>query len=99
MRILIDTNVILDIFQKRKPFFPDSYRALRKAIEAKSECLVSASSATDIFYLLRKFLKSADQAKERIAQLSQIVIFADFQPPNKILRPDLRPQHFIQLPC
>lgn len=79
MKILIDTNVILDIFQKRKPFFPDSYRALRKAIEVESECLVSASSATDIFYLLRKFLKSTDQAKERIAQLSQIVIFADVQ--------------------
>ena len=25
MRILIDTNVILDIVQKREPFFADSY--------------------------------------------------------------------------
>lgn len=79
MKILIDTNVILDIFQKREPFFPDSYQALHKAIEAESECLVSASSATDIFYMLRKFLKSAGQAKERIEQLSQIVTFADVQ--------------------
>lgn len=79
MKILIDTNVILDIFQKREPFFPDSYQALHKAIEAESECLVSASSATDIFYMLRKFLKSADQAKERIEQLSQIVTFADIR--------------------
>lgn len=79
MKILIDTNVILDIFQKREPFFPDSYQALHKAIEAESECLVSASSATDIFYMLRKFLKSASQAKERIEQLSQIVTFADVQ--------------------
>ncbi len=79
MKILIDTNVILDIFQKREPFFPDSYQALHKAIEAESECLVSASSATDIFYMLRKFLKSAVQAKERIEQLSQIVTFADVQ--------------------
>lgn len=79
MKILIDTNVILDIFQKREPFFPDSYQALHKAIEAESECLISASSATDIFYMLRKFLKSADQAKERIEQLSQIVTFADIR--------------------
>lgn len=77
MTILIDTNIILDIFQKREPFFPDSYQALHKAIEAESECLVSASSATDIFYMLRKFMKSADQAKERIEQLSQLVTFAD----------------------
>lgn len=79
MRILIDTNIILDIFQKREPFFPDSYQALHKAIEAESECLVSAFSVTGIFYLLRKFLKFADQAKERIEQLSWLVTFADVQ--------------------
>lgn len=79
MKILIDTNVILDIFQKREPFFPDSYQALHKAIEAEYECLISASASTDIFYMLRKFLKSVDQAKERIEQLSHLVIFADVQ--------------------
>lgn len=79
MKILIDTNVILDIFQKRDPFFSDSYQALHKAIEAEYECLISASAATDIFYMLRKFLKSVDQAKERIEQLSHLVTFADVQ--------------------
>ena len=79
MRILIDTNVILDILQKREPFFADSYQALHKAIEADTECLISASAATDIFYMLRKFLKSAEQAKERIEQLAQLVTFVDVQ--------------------
>lgn len=79
MKVLIDTNVILDIFQKREPFFADSYQALRKAIEADIECLVSASAATDIFYVLRKHLQSVHQAKERLEQLSQLVIFADVQ--------------------
>lgn len=79
MKILIDTNVILDIFQKREPFFSDSYHALQKAIEADAECLISASAATDIFYMLRKFLKSTDEAKARIEQLSQLVTFADVQ--------------------
>ena len=79
MKILIDTNVILDIFQKREPFFSDSYQALRKAIQVEFECLLSASSVTDIYYMLRKFLKSADRAKERIQQLSKLVTFADVQ--------------------
>lgn len=79
MRILIDTNVILDILQKREPFFADSYRALRKAIEGDAECLISASAATDIFYMLRKALGSAQQAKEQIEQLAQLVSFADVQ--------------------
>ena len=79
MRILIDTNVILDIVQKRESFFADSYQALRKAIETDAECLISASAATDIFYMLRKAFQSAQRAKERIEQLSQIVTFADVQ--------------------
>ena len=79
MRILIDTNVILDILQKREPFFADSYRALRKAIESDAECLLSASAATDIFYMLRKTLGSAQQAKEQIEKLAQLVSFADVQ--------------------
>ena len=71
--------MILDILQKREPFFADSYRALRKAIESDSECLLSASAATDIFYMLRKALGSAQQAKEQIEQLAQLVSFADVQ--------------------
>ena len=58
MRILIDTNVILDILQKREPFFADSYRALRKAIESDVECLISATAATDIFYMLYTYIYS-----------------------------------------
>ena len=79
MRVLIDTNVILDILQKREPFFTDSYRALRRALENDAECLISASAATDIFYALRKSLGSAQQAKEHIDQLAQVVSFADVQ--------------------
>lgn len=79
MRVLIDTNVILDVLQKREPFFTDSYRALRRALENDAECLISASAATDIFYVLRKSLGSAQQAKEHIDQLAQVVNFADVQ--------------------
>ena len=79
MRVLIDTNVILDILQKREPFFTDSYRALRRALENDAECLISASAATDIFYVLHKSLGSAQQAKEHIDQLAQVVSFADVQ--------------------
>lgn len=79
MKILIDTNVILDVLQKREPFFADSYQSLRKALEADTECLISASAATDIFYVLRKALQSASKAKQQIERLSQIVTFADVQ--------------------
>ncbi len=79
MIVLFDTNVILDILQKREPFFADSYKALRKSLEADADCLISATAATDIFYVLRKALQSSENAKEHIEQLSQLVTFADVQ--------------------
>lgn len=79
MRVLVETDVILDVLQKREPFFTDSYRALRRSLENDAECLISASAATDIFYVLRKSLGSAQQAKEHIDQLAQVVSFADVQ--------------------
>lgn len=77
MTILWDTNILLDILQKREPFFADSYCALRKAMEADDECLISATAATDIFYVLRKALHSSGKAKEYIEKLSQLLTFAD----------------------
>lgn len=69
----------MDILQKRDPFFADSYRALRKAIESDAECLLSASAVTDIFYMLRKAFGSAQQAKEHLERIAQLVSFADVQ--------------------
>lgn len=77
MRIVVDTNVILDIFLKREPFFSDSYAALRKAVEADMDCFVSATAATDLFYILRKNLKSSEQAKAYLGSLMQLVSFSD----------------------
>ena len=42
MTIPWGANILWDILQKRAPFFEDSYRALRKAIDADDECLISA---------------------------------------------------------
>lgn len=77
MRIVVDTNVILDIFLKREPFFSASYAALRKAAEADADCFISAAAATDIFYILRKNLKSSEQAKAYLSSLMQLVSFSD----------------------
>lgn len=79
MKVLIDTNIILDIFQRREPFFSSSYSAMRKVIESNAGCLISASAVTDIFYILRKSLKSSKQAKEQIEKLSKLADFADVQ--------------------
>ncbi len=77
MKLLIDTNVILDILLKREPFFADSYQAIRTAIDNNDECYISVTAATDIFYILRKALQSAEQAKEYLGSLARLAEFTD----------------------
>ena len=79
MKLLIDTNVVLDIFLKREPFFPDSYAAMKKALENNDHCFISAAAATDIFYILQKHLKSASTAKSKVRDLMCLADFTDVQ--------------------
>ena len=56
MRVLIDTNVILDFVLNRVPF-ADGATALFQHIEKQIfSAVVSASSVTDIFYLSKTTL-------------------------------------------
>ena len=52
MKIMCDTNVILDVLLERESFVEDSYKILKLCEEHKIEGFVSASSVTDIFYLV-----------------------------------------------
>ena len=60
MKVLVDTNVILDTLFHRAPFYDDS-RALYTLVEqGRITGYVSSSAMTDIFYLARKELKDTD---------------------------------------
>lgn len=78
MKILVDTDVIIDIFTKREPWFENSYKSLSTAVETdKNEIFISASCITDIFYLLRKSLKDKEKTKNCIEKLSRLCTIAD----------------------
>lgn len=80
MKIMIDTNIILDIFTRRMPWFKDSYTALSIILrDPDNECLFSASAVTDVFYLLHKTLADQAKAKEVIETLSRLTNIADVQ--------------------
>ena len=54
MRLMIDTNIFLDVMAQREPFYHDS-RAVLDLCEGKTvQGFVFASSVTDIFYLIRR---------------------------------------------
>jgi predicted nucleic acid-binding protein len=54
MRVLLDTNVILDVFLDRPQFIKDSSSVWQAVDEGRIEGHVSASSITDIYYIVRR---------------------------------------------
>lgn len=73
MRILIDTNIILDVLLERKPFFDCSYKILSLCEKHKLEGFITAAQITDIFYIVRKHTKNIDIAYTAIEKLLEIV--------------------------
>ena len=53
MRVLLDTNVLLDIYLERKQF-ADSLAVLQAHKEGRIQGYVSASTLTDIYYIARR---------------------------------------------
>ncbi len=73
MKIMCDTNVILDVLLEREPFAEDSYKILELCEEHKIDGFVSVSSVTNIFYLVRKYTHSTELAYKAVGKLLEIV--------------------------
>ena len=71
-RALLDVNVILDVFQRRQPFYDDSAAVLAAAETGRLAGLVAAHSVTTLFYLLAKY-GSADQARVSTVELLSVL--------------------------
>lgn len=63
MTILIDTNVILDILQKRMPFYEASDKILSYCASGKIKGYIALHSISNIFYVLRKQLSPEDRRR------------------------------------
>ena len=53
-RVLIDINVLMDVLQKREPFYEASAQVLSLAEDARIEGFISAHAVTTLMYLLAK---------------------------------------------
>lgn len=69
---MIDTNIFLDVLAEREPFFKDSKAVLDLCENKKVQGFLSASSATDIFYLIRRQLHSVDLAYKALGSVLDI---------------------------
>ncbi|MCD4728481.1 MAG: PIN domain-containing protein [Pirellulales bacterium] len=55
MRVLLDTNVILDIALERQPYYAPAARIIAASDFDRMHLFITASMATDVYYILRKF--------------------------------------------
>ncbi|MFW6327945.1 MAG: type II toxin-antitoxin system VapC family toxin [Bacteroidota bacterium] len=72
MRLLIDTNIILDIALKRDPFFKDSAELIKKIDNEKITGFITATTITDIYYIAKKE-KGNSTAIEFISNLIEFI--------------------------
>ena len=73
MRLMIDTNIILDVLLEREPFYKQSREVLDLCEKKKIHGFISASAVTDLFYLIRKGLGSIDEAYKALGHILDIV--------------------------
>ena len=58
MRVLLDTNIILDFLLDREPFFSDADTVLQTIRSGQVEGFITATTLTNIFYIARKIKKT-----------------------------------------
>lgn len=78
MKVLIDTNIILDVLCKRPEFYENSAQIFKLCEVKKITGVISALSIPNIVYILRKEL-DADRTKEVLDNLMLIFSVADLK--------------------
>ncbi len=63
MRVLFDTNIILDILEKRLPYYDASKSVLESCVSGNITGYIALHSISNIFYILRKRYSTTDRRK------------------------------------
>ena len=69
MIVFVDTNVLLDVFQQRSPYYESSAFVWGVAEKQKAKVYISAISYNNIFYIIRKH-SGKDAAQHAIEVLN-----------------------------
>jgi len=81
VRVLIDTNVILDVWLARQPFLSDSARILSAAEKKKISGIICPTTVTTLHYLVKKHRGEA-KARELLHSLLRICSVGTFRRPE-----------------
>ena len=72
VRVLLDANVVLDLLQRREPFFQDAADLIAAAESGRCRGLVAAHTVTTLFSLMAKHASPA-AARVHITELLRVL--------------------------
>ena len=100
MRVLVDTNVLIDFLAQRAPFFDEARKLLIFAEMGDYELWASASQISNIFYVLSEGGKASktDAAKAALISLRDIIRFA-LQEEKRQIKPLSQHGAILKMPC
>lgn len=73
MKILVDTNVVIDALTSREPWNESAEKIFLLGANHIVDLYITASSATDIYYLIRKHLHNVQTAKQVMGKLYSLI--------------------------
>jgi len=76
MKLLIDTNVILDVLLRREPFFKAAADVLNLTQRDDVREYVSASAITDIYYIACRQMRDRSAVRDLLKRLLLVVSVA-----------------------
>jgi len=91
-KVLVDTNIILDIFLKREPFFDKSQQLVAEVVESGFIPHISSSSVTDLYYICKKNGMGKDVILEKLKKLLKAfeVLIIDKVSINEAISSDIK---------
>lgn len=76
-RVLVDTNVLLDLVSESRPDNADTLAAVSRALRSGAELLVLASSLKDVYYVYERHYGSDADARRAVALLMDLTRVVD----------------------
>lgn len=77
MKVMVDTNIIIDVYQNRTSFAPASAKILKLSESKKITGVVTASTVTDIYFILGRHIKDHALLKTLVKKMLTTVTVAD----------------------
>ncbi|MGD1862860.1 MAG: type II toxin-antitoxin system VapC family toxin [Leptolyngbyaceae cyanobacterium] len=82
MRVLVDTNIVLDFLLQREPFSQDAELLFQAIDMGEIVGYVTATALTDIFYISRKHTRSVEQARQAVSEMLIVMMIC---PVNRVV--------------